>query len=85
MTGLIRLVIALVNHPGAAGSIAATVATQAAPDSYTLFAPTISSFLAVPGRAPNLPLMVPRNFAAVGLLSSSRWQSPCRRSSDGPL
>src|SRR5262249_18276924 len=28
---------------------------------------TISSFLAVPGKAPNLPLMVPRDFAAVGL------------------
>ena len=59
--------VAVVNHPGAASSIAAMVATQAMPDGYTLFAPTISSFLAVPGRAPNLPLMVPRDFAAVGL------------------
>ena len=59
--------VAVVNHPGAAGSIAAMVATQAVPDGYTLFAPTISSFLAVPGGAPNLPLMVPRDFAAVGL------------------
>ncbi len=54
------------NQPGAAGSISATVASQAAPDGYTLFVPTLSLFLAVPGKAPNLPLMVPRDFAAVG-------------------
>src|SRR5262249_51553569 len=47
-------------------SISATVASQAAPDGYTLYAPTLSLFLAVPGKAPNLPLMVPRDFAAVG-------------------
>jgi tripartite-type tricarboxylate transporter receptor subunit TctC len=58
--------VAIVNHPGAAGSISATVASQAAPDGYTLYAPALSLFLAVPGRAPNLPLMVPRDFAAVG-------------------
>jgi tripartite-type tricarboxylate transporter receptor subunit TctC len=59
--------VTIVNQPGAAGSIAATVASQAAPDGYTLYAPTISEFLAIPGKAPNLPLMVPRDFAAVGI------------------
>jgi tripartite-type tricarboxylate transporter receptor subunit TctC len=59
--------VTVVNQPGAAGSIAATVASHAAPDGYTLYAPTISEFLAMPGKAPNLPLMVPRDFAAVGL------------------
>jgi tripartite-type tricarboxylate transporter receptor subunit TctC len=58
--------VVIVNQPGAAGSISATVASQAAPDGYTLYAPTLSLFLAVPGKAPNLPLMVPRDFAAVG-------------------
>ena len=58
--------VVLVNHPGAAGSISARVASQAAPDGYTLFAPALSLFLAVPGTAPNLPLMVPRDFAAIG-------------------
>src|SRR5262249_7869895 len=58
--------VVIVNHPGAAGSISATLASQAAPDGYTLYAPTLSLFLAVPGKAPNLPLMVPRDFAAVG-------------------
>src|SRR5262252_2768940 len=58
--------VVIVNHPGAAGSISATVASQATPDGYTLYAPALSLFLAVPGKAPNLPLMVPRDFAAVG-------------------
>src|SRR5262245_46691425 len=58
--------VAIVNQPGAAGSISATVASHAAPDGYTLYAPTLSLFLAVPGKAANLPLMVPRDFAAVG-------------------
>jgi tripartite-type tricarboxylate transporter receptor subunit TctC len=58
--------VVLVNRPGAAGAISATAAAQAAPNGYTLYAPALSVFLAVPGKAPNLPLMVPRDFAAVG-------------------
>jgi tripartite-type tricarboxylate transporter receptor subunit TctC len=58
--------VLIVNHPGAAGAIAARNAAQAAPDGYTLFAPATSLFLAVPGKAPNLPLMVPRDFLAIG-------------------
>jgi tripartite-type tricarboxylate transporter receptor subunit TctC len=58
--------VVVVNQPGAAGSVSASVASQAAPDGYTLYAPALSVFLAVPGKAPNLPLMVPRDFAAVG-------------------
>src|SRR5262245_52382626 len=58
--------VVIVNQPGAAGSVSATLASQAAPDGYTLYAPALSLFLAVPGKAPNLPLTVPRDFAAVG-------------------
>jgi len=58
--------VVIVNQPGAAGAISARVASQAAPDGYTLYAPALSVFLAVPGKAPNLPLMVPRDFMAVG-------------------
>src|SRR5215831_6898220 len=44
--------VVIVNQPGAAGSISATVASQAAPDGYTLYAPALSLFLTVPGKAP---------------------------------
>jgi tripartite-type tricarboxylate transporter receptor subunit TctC len=59
------------NHPGAGGSIAARVAAQAAPDGYTLFIPALSTFVAPPGAAANLPLMVPRDFTAVGYFGGS--------------
>jgi tripartite-type tricarboxylate transporter receptor subunit TctC len=58
--------VVIVNRPGAGGAISATAAAQAAPDGYTLYAPALSVFLAVPGKAPNLPLMIPRDFTAVG-------------------
>jgi tripartite-type tricarboxylate transporter receptor subunit TctC len=58
--------VVVVDQPGAAGSISATIASQAPADGYTLYAPALSVFLAVPGKAANLPLMVPRDFTAVG-------------------
>jgi tripartite-type tricarboxylate transporter receptor subunit TctC len=59
------------NHPGAGGSIAARVAAQAAPDGYTLFIPALSTFVAPPGAAANLPLIVPRDFAPIGYFGGS--------------
>lgn len=58
--------VVIVNQPGAAGAVAAAIAAQATPDGHTLFASAQSLFLAVPGKAPNLPLMVPRDFSAIG-------------------
>lgn len=58
--------VLIVNQPGGAGAISARNAAQATPDGYTLFAPALSLFLALPGKAANLPLMVPRDFVAVG-------------------
>lgn len=58
--------VVVVNHPGASGAISARVAAEAAPDGYTLYAPALSTFLALPGRAPNLPLMLPRDFMPIG-------------------
>lgn len=58
--------LVVVNQAGAAGAVSARVASQAAPDGYTLYGPALSVFLAVPGKAANLPVMVPRDFAAVG-------------------
>jgi tripartite-type tricarboxylate transporter receptor subunit TctC len=57
-----------VDQPGASGAVAAHAAAQAVPDGYTLFAPAISLFIAVPGKAENLPLILPRDFLPVGSL-----------------
>ena len=65
--GLSRFLVP-VDEPGASGAIAAHAATEAAPDGYTLFAPAISLFIALPGKAENLPLMLPRDFLPVASL-----------------
>jgi tripartite-type tricarboxylate transporter receptor subunit TctC len=55
-----------VDQPGASGAVAAHAAAEAVPDGYTLFAPALSLFISLPGKADNLPLMLPRDFLAVG-------------------
>jgi tripartite-type tricarboxylate transporter receptor subunit TctC len=57
-----------VDQPGASGAIAAHAASDAVADGYTLFAPAISLFISLPGKAPNLPLILPRDFLPVGSL-----------------
>ena len=58
--------VIVVNHPGANGSIAARAASEAVPDGYTLFMPALSTFVALPSVAPNLPLKLPRDFIPIG-------------------
>src|ERR1700689_2108992 len=58
--------VIVINHPGANGSIAARIATDAVPDGYTLFMPALSTFAALPSVAPNLPLRLPRDFLPIG-------------------
>jgi tripartite-type tricarboxylate transporter receptor subunit TctC len=58
--------VIVINHPGANGSIAARIATDAVPDGYTLFMPALSTFAALPSIAPNLPLKLPRDFVPIG-------------------
>jgi|SRR5579863_2385978 len=58
--------VIVVNHPGANGSIAARAASEALPDGYTLFMPALSTFVALPSVAPNLPLKLPRDFVPIG-------------------
>jgi tripartite-type tricarboxylate transporter receptor subunit TctC len=58
--------VVVLNQPGAGGAISARVAADAAPDGYTLYAPALSVFLTVPGKAPNLPVELPRDFAPIG-------------------
>jgi tripartite-type tricarboxylate transporter receptor subunit TctC len=59
--------VVIENRPGAGGAISATVAAEAAPDGYTIYAPALSIFLTIPGKAPNLPVQLPRDFTAIGL------------------
>jgi tripartite-type tricarboxylate transporter receptor subunit TctC len=60
-----------VNHPGAGGSIAARLAAEATPDGYTLYMPVLSTFVSLPGPAPNLPVQVPRDFMAIGFTAEN--------------
>jgi len=57
-----------VDQPGASGAIAAHAASDAIADGYTLFAPAISLFISLPGKAENLPIILPRDFLPVGSL-----------------
>jgi tripartite-type tricarboxylate transporter receptor subunit TctC len=60
-----------INQPGAGGAISARVASQSPADGYTLYLPSTSPFLALPGAsgvAPNLPLELPRDFASIGFV-----------------
>jgi tripartite-type tricarboxylate transporter receptor subunit TctC len=59
------------NQPGAGGGISARVASEAAPDGYTLYMPATSPFLALhgaPGVAPNLPIELPRDFVPISIV-----------------
>jgi tripartite-type tricarboxylate transporter receptor subunit TctC len=58
--------VVVINRPGANGSIAARAASDATVDGYTLFMPALSTFVALPTIAPNLPLKVPRDFLPIG-------------------
>jgi len=63
--------ILAVNHPGATGSIASRIAADSAPDGYTLYMPVLSSFVALPGPAPNVPIRLPRDFTAIGFAAEN--------------
>ncbi|MGA7230925.1 MAG: tripartite tricarboxylate transporter substrate-binding protein, partial [Xanthobacteraceae bacterium] len=58
-----------IDQPGAGGAIAAHAASQSIADGYTLFAPALSLFISLPGKAENLPLILPRDFLPVGSLT----------------
>jgi tripartite-type tricarboxylate transporter receptor subunit TctC len=61
-----RQQVVVENRPGAGGAISARVAAEAPPDGYTLYAPALSVFLTLPGKAPNLPVVLPRDFVPIG-------------------
>ena len=59
------------NQPGAGGGISARVASQSPNDGYTLYMPSTSVFLAIPGGpgvAPNMPIELPRDFESISYI-----------------
>ena len=60
--------VVVLNRPGANGSLAVHAAAEAPADGYTLFHPTLSTFVALPTVAPNLPVRLPRDFLPVGFV-----------------
>jgi tripartite-type tricarboxylate transporter receptor subunit TctC len=63
--------VIIVNHAGANGSIAARAASEATPDGYTLYMPSLSTFVALQSIAPNLPVMLPRDFLPIGFTAEN--------------
>lgn len=61
----------VVNQPGGGGSLAVRTAATAAPDGYTFGIMALSTFVALPGTADNLPVQVPRDFVPVGFLGGA--------------
>jgi tripartite-type tricarboxylate transporter receptor subunit TctC len=63
--------VVTLNQPGAGGGISARVASQSPADGYTLYMPSASTFLALPGGpgvAPNMPVELPRDFESVSYI-----------------
>jgi tripartite-type tricarboxylate transporter receptor subunit TctC len=63
--------VVVINHPGANGSIAARAASAAAPDGYTLFMPALSTFVALPTVADNVPVKLPHDFLPIGFTAEN--------------
>jgi tripartite-type tricarboxylate transporter receptor subunit TctC len=63
--------VVIVNHAGAFGSIAVRAATDATADGYTLFMPSLASFIAPQGTASNVPLQLPRDFLPIGFTAEN--------------
>ena len=63
--------VVIINRTGAFGSLAVHAAAEAAADGYTLFMPSLASFIAGPGIATNVPVMLPRDFLPIGFTAEN--------------
>ena len=63
--------IVVVNRPGAGGLMALQMAAAAEHDGYTLFVPSITTFVILPEMHEKLPADPERDFVAIGLLAQT--------------
>jgi tripartite-type tricarboxylate transporter receptor subunit TctC len=63
--------VVIMNQPGAGGAIAARAFAAATPDGYTFGVPSLSTFVALPGTADNLPIQLPRDVTPVAYLGGA--------------
>jgi tripartite-type tricarboxylate transporter receptor subunit TctC len=66
-----RQQVVIVNQPGGGGVMAANAALAAEPDGYTLFIPTITSFVIMPEVQRKLPFDMLRDFTPIGFVAET--------------
>ena len=64
-----NVAVPIVNMSGGAGIVAGRAAAGAEPDGYTLYVPTITTFVILPELHDNLPFDLQRDFTPVGFLA----------------
>ena len=63
--------VTILNHPGAGGVTAARAAAAAEPDGYTLYIPTITTFVIMPELQRDLPIDMNRDFVHIGFVAET--------------
>jgi tripartite-type tricarboxylate transporter receptor subunit TctC len=63
--------VVVANHAGGGGVLAGRAAATAEPDGYTLYVPTITTFVIMPEIQPTLPFDLDRDFTPVGFFAET--------------
>ena len=63
--------VLILNHPGGGGVVAARAAATAEPDGYTLYIPTITSFVIMPEMQRKLPFDIVDDFTQIGFVAET--------------
>ena len=66
-----RQQVLIVNQPGGGGVMAARAASAADPDGYTLYIPTVTSFVIMPEVQRKLPFDMMRDFTQIGFVAET--------------
>jgi tripartite-type tricarboxylate transporter receptor subunit TctC len=63
--------VLVVNHAGGGGVLAGRAAATADPDGYTLYVPSITTFVIMPELQPSLPFDLDRDFTPIGFFAET--------------